>query len=146
MRMLSRRSILLGMGALPVLGAPGAAPGTNHLLLDSRTVERTEGVRLALGTVTKTPHNPLFRNDAENWRRLVAFALRICSRGASPARLGLPPFATTAPAFSCPSAITSAPFRALCSCPRERQLPAYVASNPNISKVPLSLRPNRRRN
>ena len=55
--------MLLGMGALPVLGAPGAAPGAKHLLLDSRIVERAEGVRLALGRVAKDRHNPLFRDD-----------------------------------------------------------------------------------
>jgi hypothetical protein len=50
---------LLGMSALPVLGVSAK----KHLLLDSRIIERTEGVRLALGTVTKDPHNPLFGDD-----------------------------------------------------------------------------------
>ena len=34
-----------------------------YLLLDSRIIERAEGVRLALGKVEKDKHNPLFRED-----------------------------------------------------------------------------------
>src|SRR5689334_2746014 len=34
-----------------------------HLLLDSRLIESTEGVTLRLGPVTKSPANPLFRED-----------------------------------------------------------------------------------
>ena len=34
-----------------------------YLLLDSRIVSRSEGVRYALGTVEKDEHNPLFAED-----------------------------------------------------------------------------------
>ena len=40
-----------------------APPRTRYLLLDSRIVEKTTGVRLVLGTVQKHPGNPLFKED-----------------------------------------------------------------------------------
>ena len=36
---------------------------TKHLVLDSRVIDTTDGVRLVLGKVEKDPHNPLFRAD-----------------------------------------------------------------------------------
>jgi hypothetical protein len=62
MQGISRRSLLLGMGALPALGATGWAPD-KRLLLDSRVIERSEGVRLSIGTVRKEHRNPLFGQD-----------------------------------------------------------------------------------
>jgi hypothetical protein len=59
---ITRRSLLLGFGALPAIGSTGWA-ADKHLLLDSRLVERKEGVRLVLGTVRKEPRNPLLRED-----------------------------------------------------------------------------------
>lgn len=63
MSVLSRRSLLLGMGAIP--GAMGSAHWNHgkHLLLDSRIIERQEGTRLVLGQVRKEPRNPLFGED-----------------------------------------------------------------------------------
>jgi hypothetical protein len=58
---LTRRSLLLGAGAIPLPAVP-AAEGT-RLVLDSRVIERTEGLRLALGRVVKDRRNPLFRED-----------------------------------------------------------------------------------
>lgn len=59
---ISRRDLLLGLGALPLLRRTSWSPD-KHLLLDSRIVERQDGVRLALGTVRKAPQNPLFGED-----------------------------------------------------------------------------------
>ena len=36
---------------------------TKHLVLDSRVIDVTDGVRLILGKVEKDPHNPLFQAD-----------------------------------------------------------------------------------
>ncbi len=40
-----------------------ATRGSKHLLLDSRVVEKADGVRLTIGKVTKEPRNPLFKED-----------------------------------------------------------------------------------
>lgn len=41
-----------------------AMPSTRkYLLLDKRVVDRTDGVRLAVGKITKAPQNPLFKED-----------------------------------------------------------------------------------
>ena len=62
MTKITRRSLLLGIGALPMVGRTGWA-ADKYLLLDSRVVERKDGLRLALGTVRKEPRNPLFGED-----------------------------------------------------------------------------------
>lgn len=63
MTLLTRRTLLAGIAAAPGWKSPPAAGGNKYLFLDSRVVERKEGVRLSLGTVRKDPHNPLFRED-----------------------------------------------------------------------------------
>jgi hypothetical protein len=52
---------LAGLAALAT--EAGAAPGTKYLVLDDRVVDRVENVQLRVGTVTKSPANPLFRED-----------------------------------------------------------------------------------
>jgi hypothetical protein len=59
---ITRRSLLLGMGALPVVSSTGWALH-KRLLLDSRIIERSEGARLTIGQVRKEPRNPLFGED-----------------------------------------------------------------------------------
>jgi hypothetical protein len=59
---LTRRSLLLGAGAIPLLG-DSAERVKKHLVLDSRVCERTDGVRLSLGKATKDRRNPLFSED-----------------------------------------------------------------------------------
>ena len=61
---LTRRSFLLGMGTAPGWGWSSlASGGQKYLALDSRIIDRKEGVRLSLGAVRKDPHNPLFIED-----------------------------------------------------------------------------------
>lgn len=63
------RTLPLGVGLTvgTLLQAPAAeipAPTSmRHLLLDARVVEKTNGVRLALGPVQKCAANPLFKED-----------------------------------------------------------------------------------
>jgi hypothetical protein len=59
---LTRRSLLFGAGGVPLLGNP-AEPVKKHLVLDSRIIESTEGVRLSLGKAIKERRNPLFSED-----------------------------------------------------------------------------------
>jgi len=58
MHLIDRRSFLLTLAT-----AAAEAASRKHLLLDDRVVERVSGAALALGTVVKDPHNPLFRED-----------------------------------------------------------------------------------
>jgi hypothetical protein len=51
--------VLVSLGLVPIR----AAEPVKHLLLDSRVIEKTEGVVLKLGRVTKHPANPLFAED-----------------------------------------------------------------------------------
>ena len=51
-----------------VLAGAAHAGRTKYLLLDSRNIESTDNARLALGTVTKHPANPLFGED-KPWER-----------------------------------------------------------------------------
>ena len=52
------------MGTAPGWGWFSVAPGgQKYLALDSRIIDRKEGVRLSLGAVHKDPHNPLFIAD-----------------------------------------------------------------------------------
>lgn len=62
MLQLTRRSLLLGAGAVPLLGNPADA-GRKYLVLDSRMVDRTEALRLSLGLAVKDRRNPLFPED-----------------------------------------------------------------------------------
>jgi len=66
-----RRGLTLGFGigiwalaALAVASEKEATPArARYLLLDSRLVGTTDNARLAVGTVTKHPANPLFKED-----------------------------------------------------------------------------------
>ena len=62
MAKITRRSLLLGVGALPVVAQPARAK-EKHLLLDSRIIDRADGAELALGQVRKEARNPLLRED-----------------------------------------------------------------------------------
>src|SRR5688572_3782823 len=63
LEVLSRRSLLLGMGCVNgALSSSHWASG-KHLLLDPRIVERREGTRLVIGEVRKESRNPLFGED-----------------------------------------------------------------------------------
>lgn len=54
----------LALGAATAVGRAPAAPAREkYLLLDARIVDRTTNARLGVGTVTKHPANPLFRED-----------------------------------------------------------------------------------
>ena len=53
---------LLGC-CLGAAGASAAPASRKYLLLDDRVVERVDNVRLRVGTVTKHPANPLFKED-----------------------------------------------------------------------------------
>ncbi|NUQ66098.1 MAG: hypothetical protein HUU20_26855, partial [Pirellulales bacterium] len=54
-----RPSLFVAGILLPCSCALGASEA-KHLLLDCRVVDETDHIRLALGTVKKDPHNPLF--------------------------------------------------------------------------------------
>jgi len=55
---------LLFAGAKQALAEPGDHPSRDRfLLLDSRVVAQTKNARLAVGTVEKSKHNPLFGED-----------------------------------------------------------------------------------
>jgi hypothetical protein len=60
--MLSRRTLLLFAGGVPMMRAAPAA-SEKRLLLDSRVTERAEDVRLRIGAPVKHSANPLFRED-----------------------------------------------------------------------------------
>lgn len=62
MLQLTRRSLLLGAGAVPLLGNSADA-GRKYLVLDSRIVDRAESLRLFLGQAVKDRRNPLFAED-----------------------------------------------------------------------------------
>jgi hypothetical protein len=65
-RMLPRMLPTLALFLLtlaPVRAAEPAPAPTKHLLLNSALIEKTEGVVLKLGRVTKHPANPLFAED-----------------------------------------------------------------------------------
>jgi len=47
----------------PAGNAAGAPARAKYLVLDSRIIDTTDNARLAVGTVTKHPANPLFRED-----------------------------------------------------------------------------------
>ena len=55
--------LFVAVTAVPVAAA---SEGAKHLLLDSRIIEKSEGVVLRLGNVEKDSHNPLFVED-EPW-------------------------------------------------------------------------------
>jgi len=69
-RTLSARLLVLGLAAWPLLSATFVAAETSsarkYLLLDSRLIDKTEGVVLRVGKVTKHPANPLF-SEEEPW-------------------------------------------------------------------------------
>ena len=56
--------VVLASATLLSAAEPTAlAPREKYLLLDQRLIERTENAELRLGTVTKHPQNPLFKED-----------------------------------------------------------------------------------
>lgn len=57
---------LLFFVALPIASAGAAEGGAKHLLLDSRIIEKSEGVVLRLGKIEKDSRNPLFIED-KSW-------------------------------------------------------------------------------
>lgn len=59
---LTRRSLLLGAGAVPLLWS-STESAKKYLVLDSRIIECTQGVQLSLGKVVKDRRNPLFSED-----------------------------------------------------------------------------------
>jgi hypothetical protein len=52
-----------GETACAQASAADVPDAAKHLVLDSRAVQSTEGLRLVLGKVEKDPHNPLFQAD-----------------------------------------------------------------------------------
>jgi len=46
-----------------IAGGSAIPSRADYLVLDSRVIERVDNANLRVGTVTKDPHNPLFRED-----------------------------------------------------------------------------------